>query len=57
MCGIFAVLGFNNSIDDNSQYKQQLDHHFNLGKSRGPEHSIITQINDMVLFGFHHLDR
>lgn len=54
MCGIFAVLGFNNSIDDNSQYKQ-LDHHFNLGKSRGPEHSILTQINDMVLFGFHRL--
>jgi len=55
MCGIFAILGLRNSDDSYSPYEPQLNEHFNLGKSRGPEHSILTQINNTVLFGFHRL--
>ena len=48
MCGIFAIL--NNTTFSNAYLKGQ----FELGKSRGPEHSSLEKIND-ILFGFHRL--
>ena len=48
MCGIFAIL--NNTTFSNPYLKAQ----FELGKSRGPEHSSLENIND-ILFGFHRL--
>lgn len=49
MCGIFSV--FNNSYD-----KTLIEKSFQLGKSRGPEHSSIKYLsNSNVVMGFHRL--
>ena len=54
MCGIFAILQSLPTSVYKNIYKT-LEHHFNLGQSRGPEFSIMKQITNNVLFGFHRL--
>jgi len=47
MCGIFFIRG---------KYKLlNLNNYFTKGKSRGPDNSEITQINENVILGFHRL--
>lgn len=48
MCGIFAYLGRNIKTKD-------LYNGFQKIKSRGPDHSILTNMSDSVIFGFHRL--
>lgn len=54
MCGIFALFQSLPTSVYKNIYKT-LEHHFNLGQSRGPEFSIMKQITNNVLFGFHRL--
>ena len=54
MCGIFALFQALPPSVYNTLYGS-LEKHFNTAKSRGPEFSIMKQINDTVLFGFHRL--
>ena len=54
MCGIFAIF----QALPTSVYKNialSLEKHFLLGESRGPEFSIMKQITNNVLLGFHRL--
>ena len=56
MCGIFAL--FNNSdslyhLDEHTI--NYINSYFNKGKCRGPENSVLKNINDNILFGFHRL--
>jgi asparagine synthase (glutamine-hydrolysing) len=48
MCGIFAYLGLSLSLHD-------LTRSFNQIKARGPDNSILKNISDSVIFGFHRL--
>ena len=55
MCGIFAIIrNFDSSIDFDRD-KSFINKSFNKGQSRGPEHSVLSIINDNLLFGFHRL--
>ena len=51
MCGIFAII--NNNINDDTLYKKA----FNNGKKRGPEYSVIenVDISNNLILGFHRL--
>lgn len=49
MCGIFCL------VDVSGVDKTHICAKFNMGKNRGPEQSVMTNINDRVLFGFHRL--
>lgn len=49
MCGIFSIL--NNTSFDESFINTQ----FQKGKSRGPEHSVLSSVGKGVVFGFHRL--
>ena len=51
MCGIFSII--NNILSPNEL--TQLYDAFMLGKSRGPENSILEKVYNKVLFGFHRL--
>jgi len=48
MCGIFAVLNNVNS-------RETIKKNFNKGKNRGPENSILVDVNDNTVLGFHRL--
>ena len=48
MCGIFAVLNNVNS-------RETIEKNFNKGKNRGPENSILIDVNDNTVLGFHRL--
>ena len=54
MCGIFAVLqkisSFNQSISNSIISKE-----FMKGRSRGPENSVLKEINNNLILGFHRL--
>ena len=50
MCGIFALLNDTNVIDINF-----IECAFDKGKSRGPEYSIMKDVSNNALFGFHRL--
>ena len=54
MCGIFAVLqkisSFNKSIS-----KSIISKEFMKGQSRGPENSVLKEINNNLILGFHRL--
>lgn len=50
MCGIFALLN-NNETFATSFIKDQ----FEKGRGRGPEHSVIKNLNVQSIFGFHRL--
>lgn len=54
MCGIFAVLqkisSFNQSIS-----KSIISKEFMKGQSRGPENSVLKEINNNLILGFHRL--
>ena len=51
MCGIFALIKNINFIIN----KSFVNNNFNKGQSRGPEHSILSVINEQLMFGFHRL--
>lgn len=51
MCGIFSLLNNNDLIFP----RQFIDEQFKRGEGRGPEHSILTDVNVKALFGFHRL--
>jgi asparagine synthase (glutamine-hydrolysing) len=48
MCGIFAYLGVSVTLND-------LYRSFNKIKARGPDNSVLKNISDSVVFGFHRL--
>lgn len=50
MCGIFALLNDTNIIDANF-----IECAFDKGKCRGPEYSIMKNVSNNALFGFHRL--
>jgi asparagine synthase (glutamine-hydrolysing) len=50
MCGIFALL--NNTTTFPNDY---IEENFNKGKNRGPEKSVICNINPKITLGFHRL--
>ena len=50
MCGIFALLNNNDTLDD-----KRIKDFFNKAKHRGPENSKILKISDNLLYGFHRL--
>ena len=50
MCGIFALLNNNDTLDD-----ERIKEYFNKAKHRGPENSKILKISDNLLYGFHRL--
>lgn len=56
MCGIFALL-LKESCNIKSDGNDECDiyRHFEYGKKRGPEHSVIENINPQVIWGFHRL--
>lgn len=56
MCGIFGLLlkeSYN--IDNDSKDKYKIKHHFKFGEKRGPEYSIMKNINSQIIWGFHRL--
>ena len=50
MCGIFALLNNNDTLDD-----KRIKEFFNKAKHRGPENSKILKISDNLIYGFHRL--
>lgn len=52
MCGIFALLNYNEKI---SGFDKNVYNEFKKGKQRGPEFSLLKQIQKKTLFGFHRL--
>ena len=46
MCGIFALIGYNQPFDES---------YFARGKKRGPEFSILQKVGSKNYFGFHRL--
>ena len=54
MCGIFALFHSLPVTTYNHVY-ESLEKYFLLGQSRGPEFSIMKQITNNVLLGFHRL--
>jgi asparagine synthase (glutamine-hydrolysing) len=55
MCGIFALIKNIDSCIDFIRDKPILHNSFIKGQNRGPEHSILTTINEQIIFGFHRL--
>jgi asparagine synthase (glutamine-hydrolysing) len=55
MCGIFAIIEQSITSGFYSNHKNKILDCFTLGRSRGPEHSVLTPVHDQVLFGFHRL--
>lgn len=56
MCGIFGILmkeEYDIEKDKNDKYNIRM--HFEYGKKRGPEYSIIKNINPKIIWGFHRL--
>jgi asparagine synthase (glutamine-hydrolysing) len=51
MCGIFSLLNNNDFVFP----RQFIDEQFKKGEGRGPDHSILTNVNVKALFGFHRL--
>ena len=51
MCGIFALL----CSDKDSLDHKMINEYFLKGNKRGPEHSILQNIKNDVIFGFHRL--
>lgn len=51
MCGIFALLCSDNEILDH----KLINEYFLKGSKRGPEHSVLQNIKNDVIFGFHRL--
>ena len=50
MCGIFALLN-----DSGLFSRDHVDLKFRTGAGRGPEHSVLTQIDNVTTLGFHRL--
>jgi len=55
MCGIFAIIKNTDAPINFFFNKSIIDNCFNKGQCRGPEHSILSVINEQVMFGFHRL--
>ena len=54
MCGIFAMF-YSLTDSMNSIDFKNIEYQFNKAQSRGPEHSIITKIDNNTILGFHRL--
>lgn len=54
MCGIFALINYNNGFDYSKRYSY-IEKEFMKGKQRGPENSHLEEITDEIWFGFHRL--
>ena len=55
MCGIFTIIrNWDSSIHFDAD-RSIINRGFNKGQSRGPEHSVLSIINDNIMFGFHRL--
>lgn len=55
MCGIFTIIrNWDSSIHFDAD-RSLINRGFNKGQSRGPEHSVLSIINDNLIFGFHRL--
>ena len=54
MCGIFAMF-YSLTDSMNSIHFKNIEYQFNKAQSRGPEHSIITKIDNNTILGFHRL--
>lgn len=50
MCGIFALLNNGHTFSN-----EEIQNAFTKGARRGPEHSVIEQCDNKLLFGFHRL--
>ena len=55
MCGVFALIKNIDSSIDFIRDKPFIHDSFIKGQNRGPEHSILTTINEQIIFGFHRL--
>ncbi len=55
MCGIFALLNAELQLAKHVRDVQFLEKQFQLGKGRGPEHSIFQKAAVQCFFGFHRL--
>ena len=56
MCGIFGILLKNEYyIEQDRTDQYNIYQHFNHGKKRGPEYSIIKNVNSKIIWGFHRL--
>ena len=56
MCGIFGLLlkeSYN--IENDTKDKYKIKQHFKYGEKRGPEYSLIKNINSQIIWGFHRL--
>jgi asparagine synthase (glutamine-hydrolysing) len=54
MCGIFALFHYLPDASYNQIY-ETVEKCFQLGQSRGPEFSVMKQLTNNILFGFHRL--
>ena len=55
MCGILSILSASNSNNENLKIDDKIYYSFQLGKNRGPEFSMLGNLKDNLIFGFHRL--